>query len=61
VCDADGACIAAGVAANDGIRVEGVSTGFLNDVSSLVVIMYRLAFNAVVGVLVDVAVNSCLL
>ena len=60
-CDADGACVAAGVAAIDGIGVEGVGAGFLNDIGSLVVVAYRLAFDAVVGVLVDVAVNSRLL
>ena len=60
-CDADGACVAAGVAAIDGIGVEGVSTGFLNDIGSLVVVAYWLAFDAVVRVLVDVAVNLCLL
>jgi len=60
-CDADDACIAAGVAVVDSIRVEGVSTGFLNDVSALMVIAYWLAFDAIVGVLVDVAVNLCLL
>ena len=61
MCDTDDACIAAGVAVVDGIRVEGVSTGFLNDVSSLVVVAYWLAFNAIVRVLVDVAVNLHLL
>ena len=60
-CDTDGACVAAGVAAINGIGVEGVSTSFLNNVSSLIVVTYQLAFDAVVGVLVDVAVNSCLL
>jgi len=60
-CDADGACVAAGVAAIDGIGVEGVSTGFLNDIGSLIVVTYRLAFDAVVRVLVDVAVNLRLL
>jgi len=60
-CNADDACIATGVAVVDGIGVEGVSTGVLDDVGALVVIVYWLAFNAVVRVLKDVAVNSRLL
>jgi len=39
-CDADDACVAAGVAVVDGIGVEGVSTGVLNDVGALVVVAY---------------------
>jgi len=61
VCDADDACVAAGVAVVDGIGVEGVSAGVLHDVGALVVVAYWLAFDAVVGVLVDVAVNLRLL
>jgi len=61
VCDANDACIAAGVAVVDGIGVEGISTGVLHDVGALIVIVYWLAFDTVVGVLVDVAVNLCLL
>jgi len=41
--------------------VEGVSTGFLNDISALMVVAYQLAFDAVVGVFMDIAVNLCLL
>jgi len=60
-CDADGTCVAAGVAAIDGIGVEGVGAGVLSNVGALVVVAYRLAFDAVVWVLVDVAVNLRLL
>ena len=60
-CDADDGCVAAGVAVVDGIGVEGVGAGFLNHVGSLVVVAYQLAFDVVVGVLMDVAVNSRLL
>ena len=60
-CDAGDACVAAGVAVVDSIGVEGVGAGFLNDVGALVVVAYQLAFDAVVGVLVDVAVNLRLL
>jgi len=60
-CDADDACVAAGVAVVDGIGVEGVSAGVLHDVGALIVVVYWLAFDAVVGVLVDVAVNLRLL
>jgi len=60
-CNADDACVAAGVAVVDGIGVEGVGTGSLNNVGALMVVAYQLAFDAVVGVLVDVAVNSRLL
>ena len=47
--------------ADGGIGVEGVGAGVLNDVGALVVVAYRLAFDAVVGFLVDVAVHSRLL
>jgi len=60
-CDADDACVAAGVAVIDSIGVEGVGAGVLHGVGALVVIAYWLAFDAVVGVLVDVAVNLHLL
>ena len=60
-CNANDACVAAGVAVVDGIGVEGVGTGVLHDVGALVVIAYWLAFDVVVGVLMDVAVNSRLL
>jgi len=60
-CDADDACVAAGVAVVDGIGVEGVGAGVLPDVGALVVIAYWVAFDAVVGFLVDVAVNLRLL
>ncbi len=60
-CGADDACVAAGVAVINGIGVEGVGAGGLHDVGALVVVAYWLAFDTVVGVLVDVAVNLHLL
>src|SRR5712691_1520325 len=62
-CGADDACVqvAAGVAALNGVGVEGVGAGVLHDVGALVVVAYWLAFDTVVVVLVDVAVNLHLL
>ena|SRR5260221_10547245 len=60
-CGADDACIAAGVAVINSIGVEGVGAGVLHDVGALIVIVYWLAFDTVVRVLVDVAVNLHLL
>ena len=56
-----GGVVFATAAAIGGRGVEGVNAGFLNDVGILVVVAYWLAFDAVVGVLVDVVVNLCLL
>jgi ABC-type proline/glycine betaine transport system permease subunit len=59
VCGADVACVIVGVAVVNGVGVVDVRAGIL--VGALVVVVYWLVFDTVVRVLVDVAVNWCLL